>query len=155
MVHREQFRREDPLACLAEGLRRLIAQPFQSPMQHLTLAESVAETHDIGLLSGVGVPQILGIADPVEVRHDPPAPAQPFADPLHRIHHGVPQQRSITAHGLFQRLFQGAELIVERSEQSRKVAAHHRRIDGAVLRKTLSAEQRGDGRCHVSRGGDG
>ena len=124
-------------------------------MQHLTLAESVAETNDFGLLRSVSFPQILGIADPVEVGHNAPAPAQPFADPLHRDHHGIPGQGSIAVQGLIQRLFQGAELVVERFEQSRNIAAHHLRVDGAVLRKAFPAQQRRECRGHVSRGGDG
>ena len=66
--------------------KTLLALPSQA------LAEAVAEAHNIGLLSGVGIAQLSGIADAIEVRHHAPAPTQPFADGLQRLHHPIPGQ---------------------------------------------------------------
>ena len=61
-------------------------------MKNLALAEPVAEAHNIGLLGGVGIAQLRGIANAIEVRHHTPAPPQPFADGLQRLHLPIPGQ---------------------------------------------------------------
>ena len=61
-------------------------------MKNLALAKTVAEAHNIGLLGGMGIPQLRGIADAIEVRHHTPAPTQPFANGLQWLHHQIPGQ---------------------------------------------------------------
>ena len=63
------------------------------------LAGPVAEGHHRRLLVLVGLPQLGAVADPVEVAHHPPAPAQPLPQPLQRIHHLRPRSggRSVVA----------------------------------------------------------
>ena len=58
VLHRQQFSLEDALAGGAQGLGRLVPQPAQSLVEHLALAETVAQANNLRLLPGMGFPQL-------------------------------------------------------------------------------------------------
>ena len=91
----------------------LLIQPFQSTVNHRALAGPVTEGHHGRLLAGVGFAQFGGVADAIEVTHHPPTPAQPLAQPVERVHHGVPGERPIRRQCLLQLPFDGPKTGVE------------------------------------------
>ena len=58
VLHRQQFSLEDALAGGAQGLGRLVPQPAQGLVEHLALAETVAQANNLRLLPGMGFPQL-------------------------------------------------------------------------------------------------
>ena len=113
LLHGEQFGLENALAGAVEGLTGLVAQLAEGPMQHLALSKAIAQTDDIGLLGGVGVPQLRRIADAVEVGDHAPTPAKPLANALHRLHHLLPAEEGVTVQTEAKRFLQIRELLFE------------------------------------------
>ena len=67
LLHREQLGFQDPLLGWIQRFGGIALKGHQGPMKNLALAEAVAEAHNIGLLSGMGIAQLSGIADAIEV----------------------------------------------------------------------------------------
>ena len=70
-----------------------LIQGLKGPIEAAALAGPVAKGHHVGLLLLVGGAQFRGVADPIEMAHHSPAPAQPLAQVLQGIHHLGPVQR--------------------------------------------------------------
>jgi len=90
-LHVAQLGRQD--APLGGVKTALAGELLQGAVDHLRLAGPVAKGDHRTLLALVGLAQLGGVADPVEVADDPPAPAQPFAQMVQRVHQLGPVQR--------------------------------------------------------------
>ena len=77
-----------------------LLQRLEGPVDGAGLAGPIAELHDRPLLLLMGCPQFGGVADPIEMAHYPPAPAQPLTQPLQGIHHLRPAEGSARGLGL-------------------------------------------------------
>ena len=67
LLHREQLGFQDPLLGWVERFGGIALEGHQGPMKNLALAKPVAEAHNIRLLGGMGIAQLRGIADAIEV----------------------------------------------------------------------------------------
>ena len=90
-LHVPQLGLENPSLGGIQGGAPLV-QGLKGPIEAAALAGPVAKGHHGALLLLVGGAQLRGVADPVEMAHHPPAPAQPLTQVLQGIHHLGPVQ---------------------------------------------------------------
>ena len=141
LLHREQFRINDPALCGIKRLRWLMTQLLKGLMQHCALSETVAETHDFRLLCCVRFSQFRRVANRVEMGDHPPAPAQFLADPLQGRHYCSPAQCLMGFEALAQIRFQCGEVTLKVFKQCRNVEANLLWGNRRVVGKTLALEK--------------
>ena len=146
-AHVPQFGLQDAALAGIEAGRSSL-QGFQGPVDGPRLAGPVAKLHHRPLLPLVGGAQLGRVADAVEVADHPPAPAQPFAQLVERIHQLFPAQGGGLSHGqtALQVCFQGRELGVQLLEQQGDCLLHLLRCDRPKLGQAPAA-QKGRGSC--------
>ena len=122
----------EPGAPLVQGLKGAI--------EAAALAGPVAKGHHVGLLLLVGRAQFRGVADPIEMAHHSPTPAQPLAQVLQGIHHLGPAQRWAIGQASIQPGFQFREFPIQFGQEVGDGLLHLIRGDGRKVGKAVACQ---------------
>ena len=140
-VHVAQLGRQDAL--LGGVQIRACLQRFQRPIENFALAGAIAEGHHGRLLCGMGLAQFRRVADAIEMAHHPPAPAQPFIEPMQGLHHRWPVRRLSAAVEVCEPGFKRGELVLQFGHQLGNVLTHLLWCDQLELGQPGAGQQGG------------